>query len=1224
MSENMLKGLPNLLKSVNKIYENNEKKSLTEILNSFRQISENYTEFNNTEIENKNYSSSIFDECTVDEQRDFYSNQLQFIECLVTNSIYEHTGMIWNFADIYELMHSDSYINIDKINRKVLYSTSNNKRPVGESSFYGWNGFQTIDLDIKDESLSDKLKPIIFNELKQYHWFLGVCKSASGKGIHIWTKIRPISIEEKNRKIEYLCNFRHKYSYVYIVLNKYSKNLGYTKDNIMSYLDMAMAKPQQGSFISSDNTALLNTSFIDLRLDVGFESAFDTGIESVDWISHPDLKQIFKKLDWFNNEQFVQDVNIDMSNISNINERDISKSTGRKHYKHAQRWQLANTLCSLYGYDKALKIMTEVCLGTSYRELAGDVKTASIHNKPLSVWAVKELNKYHGFNLEFVEDSQYTNELKEIEKEIEDKKSDAVDPIKILNDRTYDIRLDMTHKQYLSHIKDDIMKNLSKITLLEAGAGYGKTEMIKSLSARTLLILPFTSTIKAKVEASEVTKDWLYYYGNKKPTIDDLFSGKNMSMTIDKFSKLNVMELDQAKFEYIVIDESHLLFTSSYREVMSPCIQRLANCKAKIIMMTGTPTGEKLFFPNIKHIKVVKEDFREKIFECHMCPTHYEQLIEMCNNMTEDIISGKKILYPTNKGNLHFEQVTGLIQKNLDEKYPQKNHQLKAFYYKKSNTGEESMDNINIDKSIGNNDIIFCSTYLSVGVDICDRYKFSVYFNETWIPQDIEQFANRLRNNDLYLKMFLPKKDSSGIPINYLYVEPINLDLNKKDLLLCRDMIKTCNDMLERNQEESKYSPFISSILAQNKCLKYDENDAKYYIDETTYKLKVFEERYSEYSKQLQVLLNGVRYYGYKVDIIDHKEEIPEANIELVDEYLSSCRRLRYDYIKNETFAFLNHINDGNIDFYKDLMKGGSYDIFKSSENKYVEDRKNNNLYCNDIEIIEKNIPIVVGLYKFYDCETIKDIFEYCVDKKQNRINYTKLDRIRRFVNIENNRQKNRLDFPVIKFISEATRWCKNNTNTTIDEINKWQADFAAKFANSIKDIVVDDIEYLERIFELIKELWAVVIIQNRPKQGKITIKPFELLWETKSSLQDLYGSYMTKEFFLQELLDNFKDETTTQIMIKDQEDLPDLPHTSKMKLIDVEEELPNVIHTGFEYDNYSKLDGSNDRFLRKQINQNTLRDLIFDGLEEAKDNVQISKNKEEQKADLFNQDLPF
>ena len=1214
------------LQFVNNVYDNKNNKSIGEILDSFRQISEDYNEFNNSIIQQKAYSSYIYDECTSDERFEFYIDQLEQIKCLVINSIYEHVGMIWNFGDIYELMHQDSYKNIDKIQRKVLYSTFNNNRPVGETSYNGWNGFQTIDLDIKNETIATELKSRIFNELKQFHWFLGVCKSASGKGLHIWTKINPISNELKNKKIEYLCNFRHKYSYVYVVLSKYTKELNYTKEDIMSYLDMAMNKPQQGSFISSDDKALLNTNFINLRLDVGFESAFNNGIESIDWISHVDLKQIFAKLDWFNNDTFVQDVNIDMTNITNINERDITKSLGHRHYKHAQRWQLANTLCSLYGYDKALSLMNEICLGTSHRELAGDVKTASIHNKPISIWAVKELNKYHGFKLEFKESSIYTEELQRVEEEIKEKESDAVDPIKILNDKTNHVRLDMTSKQYLSDLKDSILANLGKITLLEAGAGYGKTEMIKSLKARTLLILPFTSTIKAKVEASEVTKDWLYYYGNKRLSIDDLFSGKNMSMTIDKFSKLNVMELDQANFEYIVIDESHLLFTSSYREVMSPCIQRLANCKAKIIMMTGTPTGELLFFPNIKHIKVVKEDFREKIFECHMCESKYEQLINMAESMGEDIISGRKILYPTNKGNLYFEQVTGLIQKYLDQKHPDKNHQLKAFYYKKSNTGEESMDNINIDKSIGNNDIIFCTTYLSVGVDICDRYVFSVYFNERWIPQDIEQFANRLRNNDLYLKMFLPKKDSTGFPINYLYTEPLNLDFDKKDLLLCRDMIKTCNDMLERNQEESKYSPFISAILAQNKCLKYDENDAKYYIDETTYKLKVFEERYSEYSKQLQVLLNGIRYYGYKVDIIDHPNIIPESELEIIEEELKACRHLRYNYQKNETFAFLDHINDGNIDFYKDLMRGGSYDIFKSNENKYVEDRLNNNLYCKDIEIIEKNIPIVVGLYRFYDCETIKDIFEYCVDKKQNRINYTKLDRIRRFISIEYNRQKSRLDFPVYKFVVEAKKWTLNNTNTSVDEINKWLANFAASFANSIPNVVVDNREYLEQIFELVKELWSVITIQSRPKNGQITIAPFELLWEKKTSLFDSYGgNILTQEFFLQQLLDNMKDEENEkelEIIKNSEEDLPELPHTAKLQLKDVEEELPSVIHTGFEYDVYSQLDGSNDRFLRKQENTNTLRDTLFAGLQENKDdNIKIVKKQ----PDLFNQDnMPF
>lgn len=1223
MGEKIKNTLPKLLESINSIYGNKNKKSISEILDSFRQISEDYNEFNNTQINRREYSSYIYDECSEDERIDFYIDQLENIKCLVINSIYEHVGMIWNFGDIYELMHQDSYQNIDKINRKVLYSTFNNNRPVGENSYGGWNGFQTIDLDIKDEYIASELKPRIFDELKQFNWFLGVCKSASGKGLHIWTKINPISEELKNKKIEYLCNFRHKYSYVYVVLNKYSKELNYTKDDIMSYLDMAMSKPQQGAFISSDNKALLNTNFIDLRLDVGFESAFNNGIESIDWISHVDLKQIFAKLDWFNNDTFVQDVNVDMTNITNINERDISKSLGRRHYKHAQRWQLANTLCSLYGYDKALSLMNEICLGTSYRELAGDVKTASIHNKPISLWAVKNLNKYHGFKLEIKKPNIYTDELKKVEEEIKEKESDAIDPIKILNDKTNHITLNMTYKQYLSDIKDDILKNLGKITLLEAGAGYGKTEMIKSLKARTLLILPFTSTIKAKVEASEVTKDWLYYYGNKRPTIDDLFSGKNMSMTIDKFSKLNVMELDHAKFEYIVIDESHLLFTSSYREVMSPCIQRLANCKAKIIMMTGTPTGELLFFPNIKHIKVVKEDFREKIFECHMCESKYEQLINMAESMGEDIISGKKILYPTNKGNLYFEQVTGLIQKYLDQKHPDKNHQLKAFYYKKSNVGDESMDNINIDKSIGTNDIIFCTTYLSVGVDICDRYIFSVYFNERWIPQDIEQFANRLRNNDLYIKMFLPKKDSTGFPINYLYTENLNLDFDKKDLLLCRDMIKTCNDMLERNQEESKYSPFIASILASNKCLKYDENDVKYYIDETTYKLKVFEERYSEYSKQLQVMLNGIRYYGYKVEIIDHPNIIPDSELEIIEEELKACRHLRYNYIKNETFAFLEHLNDGNIDVYKDLMRGGSYDIFKSNENKYVEDRINNNLYCRDIEIIEKNIPIVVGLYKFYDCETIKDIFEYCVDKKQNRINYTKLDRIRKFILIEYNRQKNRLDFPVYKFMVEAKKWTLQNTNTTIDEIKKWLANFAAKFGNSIPDVLVDNIDYLDRVYELIEELWNVITIQTRPKNGNVTITPFELLWEKKTSLfDDFNGDKLTKEFFLQELLDNIKsDENDKELEIikQNEEELPELPHTQKLQIKDIENELPNIIHSGFEYDNYSKLDGSNDRFLRKQENTNSLRDKLFDGLQESSndENIQLTK----QPIDLFNQD---
>ena len=1206
--------LGNYLKKINDTYKNKEK-SITDILTSFSQISPDYNELNevNENIIEQTYSSENYNECTEDEQEEFFSDQLQFIETLVINSIYEKTGIIWNWGDIYNLMKDPSYKNTEKIKRKVVYSSSSNQRPIGDISYNVWNGLQIIDIDIKDEALALNLKQVLFKELKQYHWFLGCCISASGKSCHVWTKITPISIDTNARRIEYVCNFRHKYSYIYIVLMKYAKQYGYTKDDIFKYMDMAMCKPQQGIFISSDNNALLNTNFKDLRLDVNFESAFHSGVTSIDWITHPDLKDIFHKLEWFNTET-KEDENIEITNISGINDRDASKDGGRRHYKHAQRWQLANTLTSIYGEEKALQIMIEICEGTPVGELRGDIKTASIHNKPISIWAVKELNKNHGFNLKIKADNMYTDEMKKLEEELQDTNID-LDPTRILNDRTSSVVLHMKSNQYLSDLKDEIIGNLSHITLLEAGAGYGKTEMIKSLKAKTLLILPFTSTIKAKVEADDKTSDWLYFYGNKRPTLDDILGDRNMSMTIDKFSRLNVFELDQAGFEYIVIDESHLLFTSSYRDVMSPTIQRLANCKAKIIMMTGTPTGEMLFFPNIKHIKVIKEDNRIKEFEINMVPTKQEQLLEMCKSMAKDIIDGKKILFPTNKGNLYFDQITGLVQRFLTEFKCSKD--LKAFYYKKSNYGEESMDTINIDKSIGCNDIILCTTYLSVGVDICDRYKFSVYFNETWIAQDIEQFANRLRNNDLFIKMFLEKEDSSGVPINYYYTQPLDLNFSEKDLLFARDLIHTCNDMLERNNEESKYNPLIQSLLSSNRYLKYDENECRYFIDETTYKLKVFEERYTEYSKQLEVLTNGMKYYGYNVITNNINDRIKEEKQEEAEEFLKTCRHNRYNYMTTETFKFLDQLNDGNIDFYKELLKG-SYSIFKDKE--YKIEREENNLYASDIEVLEKNIPIVLGLYKFYDCKTIRDIFEYCIDKKQNRINYTKLNRIRRFIQIEANRKKKRLDFPVLKFVKQTQDWAKAHSSTTENEINKYLADYAVGFANSVKNLVVDDKAYLETIFELTKDLWKVIIIQSRPRKGNVGIVPFELLWEKKTDLTDFYGgSSITKSFFAQELIDDMKDE------FDEDDELINTPFeiTEKKKLSDVSSELPNVIHKPFGYFEYSEMDESNKRFMRKQENTNSLRDTIFSNTE-ATEETNKNKSNEGNLFNFENDEMPF
>ena len=97
--------------------------------------------------------------------------------------------------------------------------------------------------------------------------------------------------------------------------------------------------------------------------------------------------------------------------------------TKKKHYKHAQRWQLANTLTAIYGFDKALQIMCQICSGTEYKELKGDIKTASIHNKPISLWAVSELNKYHGFKIKVKGDDAYEEEKEKLKEDKEELKS---------------------------------------------------------------------------------------------------------------------------------------------------------------------------------------------------------------------------------------------------------------------------------------------------------------------------------------------------------------------------------------------------------------------------------------------------------------------------------------------------------------------------------------------------------------------------------------------------------------------------------------------------------------------------------------------------------------------------------------------------------------------------------------------------------------------------------
>ena len=503
-------------------------------------------------------------DCTEEERQNFMK---VLNECQITwaPNVKSKECQVITFEKLVNDLSNPQYKDTKKLDRPVIYTSSNGERPTGNKAFDIWGGFQVIDMDIKDAELSEWMKPRIFQRLKKYNWFLGVVLSSSGKGLHIYTKIQvPLEIDSTKKKLLYLTNFRHKYSFIYLACLKVLEDTKYTKEDLIRWMDLSMFKPQQAAFVPYDPNPYISTSFFEDFIYVNFDNVEDMGHPDVDWVAHKDLKEIFRRWEWFEDDSKA-------ANVEVLNSEDNPENIhGAYHYKHFERWKLANTLVKLYGIDKGFKYLRAICSKeVKTKELQGDCKTAKTHEKPIDPWAINRLNKFHGFDIKVKIDEKEAD----ISELYETADGITENPCLIVASRnTHDFYI--KKNEYLANIKDKILSNIGRLTLIEAGAGTGKTEMVKSLAndgKRVMMVMPFTSTIKSKVEGD--TK-WDWAYGNKKVHLD---STQCVALTIDKFSRLNLMEVKENGFDFIFIDESHLMFQSEYRPVMSKVIEMIRN-----------------------------------------------------------------------------------------------------------------------------------------------------------------------------------------------------------------------------------------------------------------------------------------------------------------------------------------------------------------------------------------------------------------------------------------------------------------------------------------------------------------------------------------------------------------------------------------------------------------------------------------------------------------------
>ncbi len=592
-----------------------------------------------------------------------------------------------------------------------------------------------------------------------------------------------------------------------------------------------------------------------------------------------------------------------------------------------------------------------------------------------------------------------------------------------------------------------------------------------------------------------------------------------------KLKELSVGEKNQVETvfalcqggDYIFLDESHLLFQSEYRPVMPKVIEMIRNTQVPIIMMSGTPVGETVFFDDIVHLKVIKEETRRKEFHVVLTERPEDNLNHMVDQMARDIVSGKRILFPTNNGTLYKTKLEAQLVKVLEAKYSYTKKVI-VNYYKKSNVGEKFMDDVNVEKTIKKTNVLLCSTYLSVGVDILDRFDFNIYFNTLWMPQEIEQFANRLRSHDLFIYLFLNKCDSDGNSLGITHFHPLDMKYSAEEQKFYKSVIDLCNGMLARNPIEFKYNSLISNFILQNKFIEYNELENKYYVNDIAYKTIYFERKYRDYVQQLPVLTRGMKSYGYIYSSED-KGAYRATREELLG--IRSAKETAQSSLKTQQTLYaeelMDLITEDRLTLYRDVI-AGRYERIKSD--RWEDDPINKKIYVKDMEIFDKVVPLFVSMSKLYEPSDIREIFDFCRNKN-GTFNYAAITRMRTLINMVYNNKVNRLDLPIQRFMEKTYEFAEKEQCKKV-EIDKFVNKFAfeymkaetvdPKMAIYLSEIVADQVK------KSFMKLFRCLINVSKPdKKGIVKMNKIELMWATREEKEnEIYKNknvYVLAEF---------------------------------------------------------------------------------------------------------------
>lgn len=553
------------------------------------------------------------------------------------------------------------------------------------------------------------------------------------------------------------------------------------------------------------------------------------------------------------------------------------------------------------------------------------------------------------------------------------------------------------------------------INLLVSPASSGKTSMVAKLMEqgyRCLLIVPTQAIIKNKR-----LDDFVQVFGNICIQ-QQIKSTLSIICTFDKASQIKPE--DYCNFDYILIDESHLLFTEYYRiNIMTLLLKNLKchinnvrsglspieNCPI-FVMMTGTPTGEEFYFeldknndPIIQKKEYINHKKREvTLVGCEDMDSSYTSFI---NKTIELLKTGHRVLIPTNMGEKWINCVVTAVG---NPKF--------GIYSNNQKNGSLSKD-INKDSLIGNDTVLIFTTSLgNVGIDInnSDRLTAMVVYtdNKNLITgQMIEQYACRFRKTDVEVFLFfiLPKNINYNNDFKFDYVE------NPNDIELVNNDVAT---FLYKDDGFSK--------------MKTDE-----VVDREKIRWKYLNQQLNMHYGNIVCIGGYLKTMGYNVKFLKgdaadavfityHKALIKEQN-----KLENECKIRALDFMLNDVLNLIKNINNLKLETgFNSLL-----DKTLTLENEKI---------FKLIRSIVKKCILISG-----DVHNLKWVKEFMLEEKMN---FGKIKNNLKLMELVNSNINDPLDIKLIQDVDQLINIEKGNGSLSIKQYENMLTDLAPKYIN--------------------------------------------------------------------------------------------------------------------------------------------------------------------------------